>query len=630
MNNINQIKSPSFKPISIFHGIMLTAAFAISLFLHDYSDTHYALVNTLIILAGFFSILPFLKKDIALPSSVSTLLILLFWSFIGFNTAISSVPYDSLVAFLIFSAFPLTFFSVLLSPQKQSILKYSSFLIGAAMGILALYALLQHFILGSTYNYRAHLPLLNPNNLAALFNMSLFPAIAFYFYSKKAERKKIALILTGLFFAALLATESRGAFCSFLITFIIASSLTVKDVKKLPKEALQLTLLFLAIIFFFIIFTPSPNFNHHFENILTPLEDKTFFERTIIWTSALKMFSDHLFFGTGFGTFYLYYQSYRMPLGDNSMGYFAHMDSLQFAAEMGIIAPILFYACLTVILIRTIKAFRTAGEDSFLKLKIIAPFLSLLTLALHSHLTFNLYLMCTLIFSGLLLAFWYNATSEALKDGFLKLEPKVKQNLTISFALILSFLIILIGFSSAAGPFYFEKAKKYKQAQNLEAYLSSLSLAEKWAPNSYVKVKTELASYNLLLLPRYKNEFARENLITNTKKLLEEAAALNPAWSHIDYLKGNLFKEAGDKENAVRAWNTSISKMPHSFETNRALFEHYMSQGRVENAVSTINSAILYPRENAADIYYKAALKEGNFLLEVKSRHMLGKIPREE
>ncbi len=59
--------------------------------------------------------------------------------------------------------------------------------------------------------------------------------------------------------------------------------------------------------------------------------------RVVLWTTTLKMIGDHPVVGTGFGTFGLAYQRYRLPDAPDIQPPFAHNLLLNTAAEMGVL-----------------------------------------------------------------------------------------------------------------------------------------------------------------------------------------------------------------------------------------------------------------------------------------------------
>src|SRR5690606_5015736 len=103
--------------------------------------------------------------------------------------------------------------------------------------------------------------------------------------------------------------------------------------------------------------------------------------------------------GTGIGNFFLYYPAYRAE-DFSTAGFMAHNDPLQFAVEMGLLAPVLFYALLIMVLLRTLKSLRGIAGDNPRRLLILAPFFALAALVLHAHISFHFHVLALLMASG--------------------------------------------------------------------------------------------------------------------------------------------------------------------------------------------------------------------------------------
>src|SRR6185436_8228459 len=73
----------------------------------------------------------------------------------------------------------------------------------------------QYLFFYKTFGPRIHHPLLDPNNMAALMNMGLLSAAGFYMTAVTPRQSGWRLALAALFWAALMATQSRsGIFCA--------------------------------------------------------------------------------------------------------------------------------------------------------------------------------------------------------------------------------------------------------------------------------------------------------------------------------------------------------------------------------------------------------------------------------
>lgn len=123
-------------------------------------------------------------------------------------------------------------------------------------------------------------------------------------------------------------------------------------------------------------------------------------DRWIIWEGAWQMLRDAPWHGIGPGVFWFAYPAYRSP-ADASGGFYAHNDYLQLAIEAGIPAVLLTLAVGLAALSAWRRALaggrRTAAEAS-------GAFAAFAAMAVHSLVTFNLYVMPLLVLAGTALA----------------------------------------------------------------------------------------------------------------------------------------------------------------------------------------------------------------------------------
>lgn len=610
------IKTILKTPAALIFSALLMLAFSVGVHMHGYSDFHYAPVNLLIIAAMFIGLI---GKRLELPTAPPAIMLLIFWSFITLSLSWSSVQYSSILSFCIFSSMPLTFFAITLSPRREDIIKAGTILLGFSLILLNGWAIYQYFITGSDYGYRAHHPLLNPNNLAAILNMGAIPALTAFFYAKEKSHQYITLGLSAFMIAGLLATGSRGALIS---TDIATLTILLFSYKKVPQITLTKFLwlvgvssLLMAIFYFG---NQGSAIAKHLLSTFTPASDASFNVRLATWQSALDMGLGNFWTGSGFGTFYEYFPAHRVPIIDTSSGHWAHMDSLQFFVELGILAPLLFYGLLISVLIYTIKALKTNSSQTPY---IWASFGSLLTLAIHSHFTFNLYILGILTLSGFIMAAWYVFASKALGQGYYTPQPKFQT--TIPLAVIASFALMIgyMSFSSASGAWYLQKAQHHKSSGDIKSYLTALSKSNNAAPISYIEPEIKMIEDNLLML-QGDSKFDRQKIITETAILLTEAARWNPARGKIDYLNAELQFLQGNKSEAEKLLIIALSKNPQFFKTNRMLSNLYMSQGNVEKALAVLEKAAQYPHSKIASAYYKKHISDMRNLLNLKQQYI--------
>lgn len=109
--------------------------------------------------------------------------------------------------------------------------------------------------------------------------------------------------------------------------------------------------------------------------------------RLQIWRETMRLISAYPWTGAGLGTFEHALYPFRVALSTSAVDY-AHNDYLQILAELGIVGLVLTLSLAAVIAWRAATAAFRRGPSSWLGMGVLA---SLLALALHSLVDFNLY-----------------------------------------------------------------------------------------------------------------------------------------------------------------------------------------------------------------------------------------------
>lgn len=570
---------------------LLTGAFTAGLFMHGYHDIHYFPALVLLSLA----LLPGLTgKTLTIPASGPAFCIILLWALYALMFSLSTIPFISQIAFLIFCALPLAFFGTALIGAQTALLRPLAIFLSLVFAALAAAAVYKSiFIQTPPFGDRAHWPFINPNSLATVLNLGLIPLAAFSIGADRRHVKIIFAVLALLVYAGLIASGSRGgllaAFTGLAVLFVLnRRRLSLRGFAPVALAGLGVSLLL-----------PAFSGSHLWRDVgrLAGMEpgNPSIVDRLSLWRSTWRMMMDHLWTGTGPGTFSAYYPAYREPMIDQSAGHFAHFDALQMGAEMGVGALVLFYALMIAVMIRTIRALLSARDDS-LRLRIVAPFATLLAVAVHAHICFPLYLMPVLLACGVLLAFWHQATAEALQDGIISfpaLSPLRRAGFGLVGLCVMALLLVMAG-SSAAGSFYMQKALRQKDTKS---YLETLSKADRLGPESFIDPEIEMARINLRLLEggEIKSVALQQRFLDETGILLDSASSWNPVWAETDYLRGQYLKRSNRNSDAVAAWESALKKNPMHFETRRLLAEHFRETGNPDAAIPVVTEGLNYP-----------------------------------
>ena len=123
--------------------LLVLGAFTISLFFSGYQDTHYAPASLFLLIFACMAILPSIGGKLHIPSATSAMILFTSWVYVTLSLSWSTVPFASLVTYLIFLAFPLCFFAPLLTTNPERWIKPLGVGLMLALTILAGWALLQ-------------------------------------------------------------------------------------------------------------------------------------------------------------------------------------------------------------------------------------------------------------------------------------------------------------------------------------------------------------------------------------------------------------------------------------------------------------------------------------------------------
>ncbi len=604
--------------------ILLLTAFTCALFFTGYMNILYApALVALLIIAGFIAISS-IWRGLIIPSGAPVIALLAFWLYITASLLWTSVPFASTVTWLILTAMPLLFFTLLTGDNREVRLTYAAGALMAALTLLAGWALIDYLFFGGGIGHRAHAGQPNPNILAGLINLGFLPALALFLSAQ--NHKFLKLLLTLLFFAALLATESRGGIISGggAAAVLFFSLRPCVDKQKILSLLITTALIFTAFQF-------AGQSGERLAALTAPAQEKEITSRVAIWQSTLAIIKDHPLTGTGLGSFHHVYPAYRIPDADNSAGHWAHNDPLQFAAEAGIIAPLLFYAFLLTVLIRTITAMRALPPASPLRPAIMGLFCALLAVALHSHTTFPLYILSTLIVCAVWGAAWYELTARALdKPSFIAPDTPGAQKIILSIP-ALCFLLLLSGItlSSAAGTYFTGQAQAAIERGRTGAFQTALTKARTYGlatlPDPFVM---QAGLYiDLLAAPVLFTAEEQATMYSDALALLNDAQSLNPYWAAIDYKRGKLFLTQNETANAAAALQTAITKNPQHAKARQTLATLYMRQGRPLDAYEVLEAGLHFPHSRTVDAEFKTVMKEIKPLAALQQRYKKPPLP---
>ncbi len=544
-----------------------------------------------------------------LPKSPILLIGLAFWGLALASIFWSEIPFVSFVYFWFFSLLPLSFLSFILGHAAKKRLEYARTGLLIILTGVASYGLLQFFFLPDfLFKGLICAPLKNPNSLAALLSSGLFLSIGALFMSGKrhAFSKHFIFLCALLILCALILTGSRGVLLLTTIAFTLICLWLPVQVKK--HSTILGALIAFGVLFSFLIsgFDPAGDgspVKDYGQAFTTP--ETLYAERLQIWSATLDMIKDHLWTGTGIGTFFLYYPAYR-PLEDSTAGFMAHNDVLQFWAEMGIVAPILFCVFVLWSIIRTFRALNCTEKDSADRIQLIIPFCALSVLIVHSTISFNFHVVSVLCVMGFLLALWFVTSAALLNERTITLSKPgwmTIPNGWLCFLLPTLCLLTLLG-SALNSDFYIKKARTALSEGDMKTFATAVETADKRAFGLNSKTYTLAASIPMGILETKGQTLPipeQKKLYHQITTLLDKAYRTNPRSAAIFYHRAQLYDmvapsvipETAPSQAALL--NTALKLDQLHLPSRERLAALYMAKGEQRKALDLLLEGLGWP-----------------------------------
>lgn len=401
-----------------------------------------------------------------------------FWLLVFISVLGSDILNVSLMAFCFFSVMPLTFLVMSVQVSEKQLIVIGKGL-AVLFAVLSVWGLLQFFVFSEYFNGRAHHPLANPNSFGALLNLGFFCALGWMLGVSNKTQKRLAIILTILIFGAIVATASRGAFFTLMPVLLFFIFMMREQVRANWRVCLIVLMASIGFLGLSLLATKGADSLalRAAETLSFTKEDVTS-NRLALWGATAAMIKQHGILGTGIGTYFLYFPEFRLP-EDKYGAFYAHSDPLQYWVELGVLGPIIFYAFIIAVIVRTVRAFKKANAIDQ-KLKILTPFCAVGVVILHTHVTFNLYNLSILFGVGFLLAVWFLETQKVLQTPLkvISFSKKFSPSMRTSF-IALPFIIISILFSAYVTSEHFvSKARNNLLVENdLDSFAENIVMA---------------------------------------------------------------------------------------------------------------------------------------------------------
>jgi tetratricopeptide (TPR) repeat protein len=603
------------RPVPIaraLQGVAMLGAFIAAVAFNGTSDPLIVFFMPVTAILAVMLFWPGISKGWQFPKAAAPVFLILFCSYLALNSFWSSVPYMStFFTFLIFTM-PVIALMLVMAQDPKETTRIFAWCFALGWVGLALWSMTQFFILPETKGKRIHGPMLDPNNMAALFNMGLLPAAALFLGSKSGKTQSISAAAATLLFFALVVTQSRAGMviacvCLILLALFLYSAIRQSWWKLIPYVLVP----WLA---YKIVNHKSGDVLNHTFGELTYKTSASIVDRHSLWGAGWKMLKEHLWGDIGIGNFYYFYPAYRLPT-DMSDGFFVHMDPLQIALEAGIPAAILFYCFLIAVLARTVKALFLLPQEGGARLALVGSFMGMLSIALHSHINYNLYMPGILMPLGLLLAVWILATEEAVGLEGRKILRLPDDGRRILGATGLVLLLAFFGLWPAqAGmtSWMLGQVSTLENAGRHEEAVAMLHRAERFGtPNNFAiyEVLSKLELSDAGKAPEGSEEravYLRRGLayIQKARHYNRPFAAFGSTEAQFYFLgRGYVFPDGEEKAEALL--RDVIARNPLDIDSRQGLALILQGQGKSKEALEVLEAGLTWPRpKGMADLQF--------------------------
>ena len=584
--------------------ILIIGAFIASLFFNGIDIRLYAIAFILLLGWLFSSSLRAYSHGYQLGNLLLPACVILFWLWLGLNILFSPVAYLSVVNFWWVGIFPLTFLLFTFTPDKDQLWRWLFASLVVVVAILCLYALYQMYVLHEP----PRATFFNKNSLAALLNLLLLPIFAFALKADKKHTLYASLAAVFLFSLLLTLINSRGALLGFGVGLAI---LLLMLLRQLDKNRLLITGLILVLAFvtaeLLFDYAPHTTGTGMVERFLTLQDTQSAgHSRFVIWQPAWELFLQHRWFGIGLGTYFLTIPP-ALHIDDVSAGFYVHNDYLQLALETGLPGLLLLIVLLLATFYRLLASLAISRPADPRRLELVALFAALLTLAMHSFFTYNLYVMPVMLIAGLLLG-RFNQLADRLNDQPLLIRrPANLFRSSLYYPLVGIITITLASFFIRGGTAYHYQQQGYQLAarNQLESAHRAFRLAQRLAPrvDSAYYADADLLRKSARALTN-RPELA-QGLLTEAQALLVRAEALNPLRAQTPYIRGLLQEQLAPEHETliIQAYQQALTRNPRFLPARLALARYLKAHGQEQEAFQVLLQGLEYRYRQLSPAY---------------------------
>jgi O-antigen ligase len=583
---------------------LVIGAFIASLFFNGIDIRFFALAYLFLLGWIFSSGISTYRKGYELGNLLIPVSIILFWLWLGIDIVFSPVFYLSVVNFWWVGIFPLMFLAYSYSADKDALWNSLITLLVLTIVVLGLYALFQVFALQD----QPRATFYNKNSLAALINLLLFPLLATSLNTDNKTQRYTTIIVVFLFALVLGLINSRAALIAFVVGLLFMLALAVRHLEK--RRLLQVGLVIVVAFVtanLLLNYTPQITGTGMVDRILTLQDTETAGQsRFVIWQPAWDLFLQHPWTGIGLGSYFLAIPP-TLHIDDLSAGFYVHNDYLQIALETGIPGFILLLLILLATLFRLIKSLRLTRNNHPQRLHFLALFAALLTLAIHSVFTYNLYVMPIMLIAGLLLGRFNHLADQLEGRQIFTWQPANLFRPAVYYTALGIITVTLSSYFISIGVAHHYQHKGYQLSagKQLEDAYKAFRIAQNLAPridSAYYADADLLRKSALVLADRPK---LAQGLLEEANVLLARAEELNPLRPQTPYIRGLVLEQTSpDKQtDIIDAYQTALQRNPRFLSARLALARYLLKHDNHDYALQLLQDGLGYSYRQLSPAY---------------------------
>jgi O-antigen ligase len=333
-------------------------------------------------------------------------------------------------------------------------------------------------------------------------------------------------------------------------------------------------------------------------------------ERFLIWNSALEMFRNTPWYGSGYGSFHMRYPAYRSTQ-DTSAGQYVHNDFLQFLVEFGYPGIVLCAGFIIYFLVRAVRFFRSRQQN---RAEAAAMLAVLLATSVYSLFSYNFYIPVMLLLMALCIG-RFMTLDESVELSRYVLPQRVNKRL---FCLVTGGLLLLpiLAFASTmVMNHYYEKGRALYRDNDIIAADYRFIRAARWFNTENIQIARALVNLSVARSLADKSGSDYRNLLNWGLEHLQAAETMNPWLAQVPYVYGLYLLEFREtlsaewQKTAIQALLTALAKDRRHFEARLALAGILADGGDLPQAQAVLEQGLAYPLPDNAEME--------NYLLEV-------------